>query len=86
MYAVETDTEVVEQIAALPASALPSYAELMALLPQRPADPVARPPHRGRRDRGDPEPVRGPPGDVPTGASDLRRAADFATYQALRAA
>jgi len=32
VYAVETDAEVVEQIAALPASALRSYAELMSLL------------------------------------------------------
>lgn len=32
MYAVEIDTEVVKQITALPASALTSYAELMALL------------------------------------------------------
>ncbi|MFI5953110.1 hypothetical protein [Cryptosporangium sp. NPDC051539] len=32
MYAVETDAETVEQVTALPTSALPSYAELMALL------------------------------------------------------
>ena len=32
MYAVETDADVVAQVAALPASARLSYAELMALL------------------------------------------------------
>jgi hypothetical protein len=32
VYALETDAEVIDQIAALPTSALPSYAELMALL------------------------------------------------------
>lgn len=32
MYAVDTDAEVNEQVAALPAQALPLYAELMAML------------------------------------------------------